>query len=282
MANMSYCRFQNTLNDLRDCANHMSDCLSKDEADARQKLIAIAHDISSNYGPDDELPVEADEPDDGTIIADDWLCFTSSISQTLVCSGHLKGQHWTIASLNTIAAVEARGMVLITRSIRLTKSTGNIYTKPWNDFGFSHLMPIIPKAGCTIIKAHSTHKKKPSLARLALAICIMRFSILRIAVSLKPIPRNGQRIRSLSKDPTLQGYLIKLLVCMVLQLFWFFVKKMLTRVSLMVIWLHETTIKKRTKLCQRHLERDWEQWGIECQDGWKNQPAASQVQQGGG
>jgi len=46
MANMSYCRFQNTAQDLRDCANNLhDDDLSKDEKQARAQLIRIAREI---------------------------------------------------------------------------------------------------------------------------------------------------------------------------------------------------------------------------------------------
>lgn len=40
MSNMSYCRFQNTLQDLRDCFEHLQDDdLSYEERQAREKLI---------------------------------------------------------------------------------------------------------------------------------------------------------------------------------------------------------------------------------------------------
>ena len=43
---MSYCRFQNTLGDLRDCARHISDDdLSREEAEARRALIRICQEI---------------------------------------------------------------------------------------------------------------------------------------------------------------------------------------------------------------------------------------------
>ena len=46
MPNMSYCRFQNTLNDLRDCEEHIGDGnLNEDEEKARQKLIVICRRI---------------------------------------------------------------------------------------------------------------------------------------------------------------------------------------------------------------------------------------------
>lgn len=58
MANMSYCRFRNTLNDLRDCENNFhEDDLSDDEYRARHKMIhtminmleAIGVEINADY-----------------------------------------------------------------------------------------------------------------------------------------------------------------------------------------------------------------------------------------
>lgn len=68
MPNMSYCRFQNTLLDLRDCYHHLDDPLndiecddigdletvSQEEHDARKELIALCQKISDNYGEDDD------------------------------------------------------------------------------------------------------------------------------------------------------------------------------------------------------------------------------------
>ena len=46
MANMSYCRFRNTLSDLRDCWEHIfDDDLSEEEGRARQRLIDLCRDI---------------------------------------------------------------------------------------------------------------------------------------------------------------------------------------------------------------------------------------------
>lgn len=46
MANMSYCRFENTLNDLRDCLEHINDEIeSKRELTAREDLIATCKEI---------------------------------------------------------------------------------------------------------------------------------------------------------------------------------------------------------------------------------------------
>jgi hypothetical protein len=46
MSNMSYCRFENTVNDLEDCYEHLFDELdSKYEIDARERLIEICQNI---------------------------------------------------------------------------------------------------------------------------------------------------------------------------------------------------------------------------------------------
>lgn len=52
MANMSYCRFTNTANDLRDCVEQMDDpeALSKEEAAARLRIIRMAVQIAGEFG----------------------------------------------------------------------------------------------------------------------------------------------------------------------------------------------------------------------------------------
>lgn len=47
MGNMSYCRFENTLADLRDCEQHITDDLtdSPEEYRARKQLIRVCQDI---------------------------------------------------------------------------------------------------------------------------------------------------------------------------------------------------------------------------------------------
>lgn len=52
MSNMSYCRFRNTLGDLRDCEEAMDDNLddSPDEMRARRYLIGLCVDIATSYG----------------------------------------------------------------------------------------------------------------------------------------------------------------------------------------------------------------------------------------
>jgi hypothetical protein len=53
VANMSYCRFQNTLIDLRDCEEHFEDELDGEELKARQRILAICERIAHNYGEED-------------------------------------------------------------------------------------------------------------------------------------------------------------------------------------------------------------------------------------
>lgn len=60
MANMSYCRFQNTFNDLRDCNEYILDNfsdISEEEYIHRVKLIALCKTIIDEYNefiPDEE------------------------------------------------------------------------------------------------------------------------------------------------------------------------------------------------------------------------------------
>ncbi len=50
MANMSHCRFRNTLADLRDCYEHLDDDdLSGEEMDALHKLVKLCDWIASAY-----------------------------------------------------------------------------------------------------------------------------------------------------------------------------------------------------------------------------------------
>lgn len=55
MANMGYCRFQNTLGDLQSCYEHMDDTeLSLEEERARLRIIALCKSIAADFGDDDE------------------------------------------------------------------------------------------------------------------------------------------------------------------------------------------------------------------------------------
>ncbi len=54
MANMSYCRFENTLADLRDCYDNMDDPdLSEKEKVALARMLKLCHEIDEDYGMED-------------------------------------------------------------------------------------------------------------------------------------------------------------------------------------------------------------------------------------
>ena len=64
MPNMSYCRFYNTLQALRDCYEHMDEeDISPAEKNARDKLIVLCMEVAADYGAD------YDESLSGMIIA---------------------------------------------------------------------------------------------------------------------------------------------------------------------------------------------------------------------
>lgn len=55
MGNMSYCRFQNTLPDLRDCYENMDDDMEdkEEESRARKRLIKLCCKIAADYGDEE-------------------------------------------------------------------------------------------------------------------------------------------------------------------------------------------------------------------------------------
>ena len=54
MANMSYCRFSNTLEELRDCDDHITDKnLSEAENRKRKQLIELCVDIAAQFKDED-------------------------------------------------------------------------------------------------------------------------------------------------------------------------------------------------------------------------------------
>jgi len=57
MANMSYCRFQNTVGDLQDCAEadglYEPETLSDEEQKARRRLIRLCKDIAAEFEDDE-------------------------------------------------------------------------------------------------------------------------------------------------------------------------------------------------------------------------------------
>ncbi|HEY6020888.1 MAG TPA: hypothetical protein VIY48_13610 [Candidatus Paceibacterota bacterium] len=55
MGNMSYCRFHNTLQDLRDCYEHIDDDdLSEEEAKERDRLVRLCKQIADDTADEDE------------------------------------------------------------------------------------------------------------------------------------------------------------------------------------------------------------------------------------
>ena len=61
MGNMSYCRFRNTLGDLRDCLSVMDETthLGEEETAARQRLISLCSRIAREY--DDHVKTDGDD-----------------------------------------------------------------------------------------------------------------------------------------------------------------------------------------------------------------------------
>ena len=55
MGNMSYCRFENTMIDLKDCLRHI-DCEAENRFDeqARQEMLAMFKEIFEDWGGDVE------------------------------------------------------------------------------------------------------------------------------------------------------------------------------------------------------------------------------------
>jgi len=64
MSNMSYCRFENTLDDLRDCQEHAQDNdLSESENDARNALLQLCAAILEDAG----VSIDLDEVDNAVV-----------------------------------------------------------------------------------------------------------------------------------------------------------------------------------------------------------------------
>ena len=64
MANMSYCRFANTSEDLEDCLNHIDDKLvSQAEQKARVQLIEMCQSILTALGYEVKSPDELESDD---------------------------------------------------------------------------------------------------------------------------------------------------------------------------------------------------------------------------
>ena len=72
MSNMSYCRFENTVSDLRDCADALrngeaedEDLSSDYERSAKHELIALCREIAAEFG-EQEDEREEEEIEDPT------------------------------------------------------------------------------------------------------------------------------------------------------------------------------------------------------------------------
>lgn len=71
MANMSYCRFENTYRDLLDCYLNINTQLSDREHSYRERLAQLCEDIIEDYNPncqvDDEDEEEEEQQDQVTL-----------------------------------------------------------------------------------------------------------------------------------------------------------------------------------------------------------------------
>ena len=60
MANMSYCRFENTYRDLVDCYDNLNGSLSERESRYRERLVEMCQSIIDDFSPE---KIEEDEED---------------------------------------------------------------------------------------------------------------------------------------------------------------------------------------------------------------------------
>ena len=75
MSNMSYCRFENTLGDLKDCRDALEeegiDGLSESELKAYKKLVEVCREIVEFEDEQDSLEDDIDLDDEGDTDGDD-------------------------------------------------------------------------------------------------------------------------------------------------------------------------------------------------------------------
>jgi hypothetical protein len=70
MSNMSYCRFENTLNDLRTCEAHLTEQVgNRYEQDARRDLIKLCVQVLEDVG----LVIETPDGDDGDVSREGFI-----------------------------------------------------------------------------------------------------------------------------------------------------------------------------------------------------------------
>lgn len=60
MANMSYCRMENTYHDLLDCYNNMDNVDSKSEKRYKKRIIELCQDIIDAYGEEEDEDEDED------------------------------------------------------------------------------------------------------------------------------------------------------------------------------------------------------------------------------
>ena len=63
MANMSYCRFENTYRDLMDCYYNINDNLSDNEHRYRELMIKVCQNILNEYNPESFVEEEIEDED---------------------------------------------------------------------------------------------------------------------------------------------------------------------------------------------------------------------------
>jgi hypothetical protein len=61
MANMSYCRFQNTYRDLIDCYDNLNDFVSESEKRYRERLVELCQNIVDEFNPEEEEDEDSEE-----------------------------------------------------------------------------------------------------------------------------------------------------------------------------------------------------------------------------
>lgn len=64
MGNLSYCRFENTAKDLRDCLEHFDEDLEGYEFKARNKIVQLAKQIVDEFGDEEFKEIKDDEDED--------------------------------------------------------------------------------------------------------------------------------------------------------------------------------------------------------------------------
>lgn len=72
MANMSYCRFENTYRDLLDCLNNMNNKLSEREAGYKERLVDVCREIIDEYELNKMSEMDDDDEDEDSNTQDEY------------------------------------------------------------------------------------------------------------------------------------------------------------------------------------------------------------------